>query len=303
VEGETVLRILHRPVLLKASLRLLNVSDGVYVDGTVGSGGHSLGILNRLGRGFLIGLDQDPLALEIARPILETTGKEFYLHSKNFRHIKQVLKEHRVKRIQGIILDLGVSQMQLADPERGFSYRPGTPLDMRMNPSEGRSAAWYLRHLPEERLGWVFSEYGEISWARRLARAVVHLRESGRDFEDAADLLEAIRLAAPKSAYLRKNPRSQVFMALRILVNDELGALDEILDILPAIMAPAGRSAILSYHSLEDRRVKQAFLGWQKRGLGKVMKPFPVMLTREEAKSFPEGRSVRLRAFEWKSDE
>jgi 16S rRNA (cytosine1402-N4)-methyltransferase len=303
VKEETVLRVLHRPVLMKASVAFLKVADGVYVDGTVGTGGHSLGVLNRLREGMLIGLDEDAEALEIARPILETTGKEFYLYHRNFRHLKAVLRERRMDRVEGILLDLGVSQMQLANPERGFSFRAESGLDMRMNRSGKRSAGWYLGHLQEERLAWVFSEYGEIPWARRLARAIVWSREAGRRFEDAGDLLEVIRRATPRTAYRRKDPRAQVFMALRILVNDELGALEEALDAMPEVMSPGGRCVVLSYHSLEDRRVKQAFLGWQKNGLGRVLKPFPMMLTREEAASFPQGRSVRLRAFEWRSDE
>ncbi|MHA2620711.1 MAG: 16S rRNA (cytosine(1402)-N(4))-methyltransferase RsmH [bacterium JZ-2024 1] len=294
-----MLKVLHRPVFMKPVLSFLKVQRGIYVDATVGTGGHSLGILHRLEEGRLIALDQDLEALETARPILETTRKEFRLYHKNFRYLREVLHAEGVSRVTGILFDLGVSQLQLSDPERGFSYQPGGRLDMRMNEKARRSASWYLRHLPEERLVWVFSEYGEIAWARTLTRAIIRLRNSGCRFETADDLLEAIRTGVPPGLRKRKDPRPQVFMALRILVNDELGALDETLDFLPEVMATGGRTVFLTYHSLEDRRVKRAYLRWRDCGLGRILKPFPLMMTREEAKGFPQARSARLRAFEW----
>lgn len=294
-----MLKVLHRPVMMKEVLKFLDVGEGVYVDATVGTGGHSLGILNRLKKGFLIGMDQDEEALKTARPILETTGKEFFLYYENFRHLKRVLRQHGVSRINGLLVDLGVSQMQLADPERGFSFRAGARLDMRMSHKVKRPARWYLEHLPEQRLARVFSEHGEIQWAKRLARTIVRMRNSGYRFEDAGELVEAIRRAVPKGARQRKDPRPQVFQAMRILVNDELGALEELLDTVPEVMATGGRTVILSYHSLEDRLVKRALLHWEKEGLGRILKPFPVMMSREEVSGFPQARSVRLRAFSW----
>ncbi len=292
-------QLLHKPALLREVIDALEVERGVFVDATVGTGGHALAILHRLKEGLLVGLDRDPEMLRIAEPVLRTTGKAFLLVQANFRDLKRVLEERNIPRVDGLLADLGVSLPQLLSAERGFSFRGDAPLDMRMNPEEGKPASWYLYHLPVSELERVFRELGEIPWARRLAETIERMRMEGFSFQRAQHLVEAVRRAMPKRWRKKIHPATQAFMAIRILVNEELEALDALLAQLPEVLRPGARVVILSYHSLEDRRVKRAFKEWARKGRAVLRKPFPLMADWETRQALPQSRSVRLRALRW----
>jgi len=256
----------HRPVLLAKALELLDPRPAsVIVDGTVGGGGHAAAILDRSAPdGRLIGLDRDEEALEAASQRLAPYGDRARLIHSSFRSLSAVLKELDIPRVDGVLLDLGVSSHQLDEVRRGFRFggRAATdaarvPLDMRMDPKAQTTAAGLLARLPEAGLERCFREYGELPGARRLARAIVDRRKT-RPLETAADLLELIRETGV-GRRRRHNPATLVFQALRIAVNDELAALEEGLAVAIEALRPTRRIVVLSYHSLEDRIVKNVF--------------------------------------------
>jgi 16S rRNA (cytosine1402-N4)-methyltransferase len=255
----------HQPVLLDECLALLGPGGepgALVVDGTVGTGGHAEAILARTAPdGRLIGLDRDAEALRIASRRLARFGERVALVHASFRDLAAVLAARGAARVHAVLLDLGMSSLQLDAPERGFRFAEAdaetTPLDMRMDPSAGASAADLLRDADEATLARWFAEYGELPGARRLARAIVAERRE-RPLRTAADLLRVVR-AARVGGGRRHHPGTLVFQALRLAVNDELGALEAALEQAPAVLLPGGRLLVIAYHSLEDRAVKRAF--------------------------------------------
>jgi 16S rRNA (cytosine1402-N4)-methyltransferase len=252
-----VSEFVHEPVLSREVVEILRPAPGtLLLDCTLGGGGHSLLFLERGAR--VIGIDRDPRALAAANARLARFGEAFRAVRADFRDARNVLDALGIAEVDGALADLGVSSPQLDDPARGFSFsRPG-PLDMRMG-GEGEALADLLRRVDERELARILREYGEEPFARPVARAVKRAVEKEPGL-DTARLAEVVAGAIPRRAWPRKiHPATRTFQALRIAVNDELGALAAFLDGLPRLLAPGGRAAVISFHSLEDRRVKERF--------------------------------------------
>lgn len=300
--------IRHRPVLLREVLEFLSPErGGLYFDGTLGDGGHSEAILEAGADARVIGVDQDPEALEVAARRLARFGDRLELVQANFAEAVSEVREP----LSGALLDLGVSSRHLDVEARGFSFRPGTPLDMRMAGSSSGlpTAADLLNELPEGELADLFYRYGEERRSRRLAAAIVAQRRVAR-FETSDDLLAVLeRVFGPR---LEASDRARLFQALRIAVNDELGVLERVLPALRDRLGEGGVFVVLSYHSLEDRLVKDAFRDWSRscicppafpvcrcRGepLGEVLTRRPIFASAEEVAANPRARSARLRAW------
>ena len=243
----------HQPVLLEEAIRALMVStDGTYVDGTFGRGGHSARILETLSpRGSLLALDQDPEAAAVAQQLMQQDAR-FSFRSVNFRALPDCVTPGS---LQGVLLDLGVSSPQLDDPERGFSFSHDGPLDMRMNPSAGQSAAAWLAAVKEADLAKILKEFGEERFARRIAAAIVAARDEA-PIERTGQLAEIVAAANPKWEQ-HKHPATRSFQAIRLQVNGELDALRSVLSASVNALAPGGRLVVISFHSLEDRIVKR----------------------------------------------
>jgi 16S rRNA (cytosine1402-N4)-methyltransferase len=255
---------LHTPVLVKEVVKcLVHFPEGTYVDGTAGGGGHSEAIVERLaGRGRLVCLDRDPDAVNLCRRRLNPFYNVCVIRA-NFADLDEVMKDLNLKRVEGVLLDLGMSSYQLEKSGRGFSFSREEPLDMRMNPENMLTAGHLVNDLPARDLEKIFKDYGEETRARSIARAIVHAREKG-PIETASRLADVIDAAYPKSRRNRfRHPATRSFQALRIAVNRELQSLDTFLDKIPSLLSTGGRLIVLSYHSLEDRRVKQAMAGWE----------------------------------------
>jgi 16S rRNA (cytosine1402-N4)-methyltransferase len=247
----------HETVLGKEVVELLRPGPGrLLLDGTLGGGGHALLLLDAGAR--VIGLDRDPRAVAAARARLARFGEAFRAARADFRDARNVLDAMGIAAVDGALVDLGVSSPQLDQAERGFSFsRPG-PLDMRMS-GEGETLAELLRRVGERELARILREYGEEPFARPIARAVKRVVDAGEPL-DTSRLAEVVAGAIPRRAWPRRiHPATRTFQALRIAVNDELGALAAWLDALPALLAPGGRAAAISFHSLEDRMVKERF--------------------------------------------
>ncbi|MGY4878100.1 16S rRNA (cytosine(1402)-N(4))-methyltransferase RsmH [Vreelandella aquamarina] len=245
----------HTSVLLHGAVdALVQNADGVYLDGTFGRGGHSRLILERLSQhGRLMALDRDPQAIEAGQAI---SDDRFTLIQRDFARLGEVAREQGVHgQLSGILLDIGVSSPQLDDPSRGFSFMRDGPLDMRMDPSQGESAAGFLARASEAEIARVFKTYGEERFAKRLARAVVS-RRSTKPFTHTLDLAEVLKTAHPAWEKGR-HPATKAFQGLRIFINGELEQLDAALEEALEALAPGGHLVVISFHSLEDRRVKR----------------------------------------------
>lgn len=250
----------HLPIMLNEVLDALSIkSDGIYVDGTFGRGGHSRAILNQLTTGHLVVFDQDERAIETAQKLsLEYPNKMTIIQS-NFEHLNEKLDEYNIKGIDGVLLDLGVSSPQFDDPSRGFSYRFDTRLDMRMNLNQSLDAYQVVNQYPFEKLMYIFQVYGEEKFAKQIARKIEKQREI-KPIETSFELVDIIRSAYPSKVLKQKgHPAKQVFQAIRIEVNQELEVLKSVLDQAVNRLNPDGRLVILTFHSLEDRIVKQFF--------------------------------------------
>ena len=250
----------HVPVLLEECLEGLAIRpDGIYLDGTAGGAGHSREIARRLTTGRLISLDQDPDAVEVATQRLQ--GLPAQVVQRNFRYAPQVLDELGIPFLDGALLDLGVSSHQLDDAERGFSYRADAPLDMRMSQS-GPTAADLVNNLDREELTRVLRDYGEEPYAWQIAGKILQRRETS-PIRTTLELADTVASALPPAVRRKdKNPARRSFQALRIAVNGELDALNEGLDGIFGRLAPGGRLAVITFHSLEDRLVKNKFRRW-----------------------------------------
>ena len=250
----------HVPVLYNEVMDALDIkADGIYVDGTLGGGGHSSGICERLSeKGTLIGVDRDTAALEAAGERLKDYAcQRVYLHT-NYSDV-EAIKEAAGGKVDGILLDLGVSSFQLDTAERGFSYMHDAPMDMRMNEDDAFTAYQVVNEYSEQELARIIKEYGEEKWASRIAKFIVSERKL-KPVETTGELVEIIKKAIPAAARREgPHPAKRTFQAIRIEVNAELEHLKRALDTLPDILAPGGRLAIITFHSLEDRMVKVAF--------------------------------------------
>jgi len=296
----------HRPVLIDQCLRVLNPQPGqTFVDCTLGFAGHSAEILARLGpSGLLVATDLDPLNLPRATEKLEALRLPFVAHQGNFAGLSAVLAAAGVGQVDGLLADLGMSSMQVDDPERGFSFMRDGPLDMRMDRSRGRTAAELLNTLPEAELAAAFTELGDEPEAEKIAAGIADHR-SAKPFERTTELRAVIEAAAPVTPILgpgfgsaRKQvmlPTTRVFQTLRILVNRELANLSQLLRVLPTILKPGGVVAIISFHSGEDRLVKTAFRDGLRAGIYSAASDDPIRPSDEEKLDNPRSRSAKLR--------
>jgi len=282
----------HVPVLLDEVLAWLDPRPGqVLVDGTLGGGGHARALLQRVGpEGRIVGLDRDPAAIERATATL--AGTPTTLVHADFRDLPEVLAQLDLSSVDGVLLDLGLSSDQLEDPQRGFSFSTEGPFDLRFDPTCGEPAWRLVNRLDERRLAQLIHEFGEERYSRRIARAVVR-RRSEKPIRTAAELAELVRRCVPRSPSTRRlDPATRTFQALRIAVNHELESLDAALARVPDCLAPGGRFAVISFHSLEDRRVKQAFRDDERL---EVLTRKPVRPRSEEVQHNPRARSAKLR--------
>jgi len=302
----------HRTVLLDAAVEALSIKpEGVYVDGTFGRGGHSTLILKALDqKGRLIAFDKDLAAIDVAKKLFDQDSR-FAIYHESFADLKKIVEQHNlVGRIDGVLLDLGVSSPQLDEADRGFSFMKDGPLDMRMDQARGLSAAEWLAQVEESDLVTVLKEYGEEKFAKRIARAIVEQRDKA-PLTTTSELAALVEKATPVRDR-HKHPATRTFQAIRIYINRELVDLDEVLASVIDVLAPGGRLVVISFHSLEDRRVKQ-FMKRESQGpklpkklpiahvetqgrlrlVGKAIKP-----SDEEVKENPRARSAVMRIAE-----
>ncbi len=292
-------QVSHVPVLLKEAIDFLAVRrGGTYIDATVGLGGHSYEIAKRLGApGHLIGLDKDPAALEIAREKLAPHQPDWPEVTLLNRSFAEIAKGQDPATVDGILADIGVSSLQLDNAARGFSFQAEGPLDMRMDPHSERTAEQVVNHLDERQLADVIYEFGEERRSRRIARAICR----SRPIRSTAHLADVISAAARpmNQAERRIHPATRTFQALRIFVNRELDDLKALLEAAPQILKPGGRIVVISFHSLEDRIVKDAFRGSANQDTYyRVLTKKPVTASEEESDRNPRARSAKLRAAE-----
>jgi 16S rRNA (cytosine1402-N4)-methyltransferase len=289
---------MHEPVMVDEVLEQLSPArGGVFVDCTVGLGGHARALL-QAGATRLVGLDRDQAALARAAVTLQEFGDRVDLVHADYRGLVDVLGARGIDGVDGLLADLGVSSLQLDEAGRGFSFRRDEPLDMRMDRSSGMTAAEALAGVDEQTLADVIYRYGEERYSRRIARAIVAAR--GREpLATTGRLAEVVRRAVPRRGFSRIDPATRTFQALRIWVNGELEGLDAFLTAAAGRLRPGGRMAIISFHSLEDRVVKHTFRDLQQRGEGVTVRTRrPLVPTPEEIERNPRARSAKLRAVE-----
>ncbi|MGA7575094.1 MAG: 16S rRNA (cytosine(1402)-N(4))-methyltransferase RsmH [Terriglobales bacterium] len=305
----------HVPVLLKEAIDFLAVKrGGIYVDATVGLGGHSYEIARRLGaEGHLIGFDKDPAALgraafslqssafsestdELAAGGGQRAGLDWPVVTLIHGSFAELANREPRTAYDGILADLGMSSLQLSDPARGFSFQAEGPLDMRMNPMSGETAEQVVNHIDERELADVIYEFGEERRSRRIARAIVR----SRPIRTTKQLVEVVSAAARSmnQKHERIHPATRTFQALRIFVNHELDDLKALLESAPGVLKPGGRLVVISFHSLEDRIVKDAFREGAKQGWYGLLTKKPLMASEEEKDRNPRSRSAKMRAAE-----
>ncbi len=304
----------HVSVLLEECLEGLNIKpDGIYVDGTLGGAGHSSRIAAKLTTGRLIGIDRDPVALKAAGERLKPYGDRVTLVHSNFCEIRQVLQDLGIEAVDGILLDLGVSSPQLDDGERGFSYMADAPLDMRMDRGDSLTAHAVVNTWSQEELKRILYDYGEERYAPQIAAAICRRREE-KPIETTLELCDIIRSAMPAAALREKqHPAKRSFQAIRIAVNDELGSVEKVMKDAVSCLAPGGRLAIITFHSLEDRIVKCGMANAAKgctcppnfpvcvcgkKPQVKVLTRKPIVSGDEELERNPRARSAKLRICE-----
>ena len=304
----------HVSVLLEECIEGLNIKpDGIYVDGTLGGAGHSSRIAEKLTTGRLIGIDRDPVALKAAGERLAPFGDRVRLVHSNFCELDKALDDLGITGVDGILLDLGVSSPQLDDGQRGFSYMVDAPLDMRMNGQDSLDAKQIVNHWSYEELTRILYDYGEERFAPRIAAAICKRREE-KEIETTLELVDIIRGAMPASALREKqHPAKRSFQAIRIAVNDELGSVERVMQKAIPCLNPGGRLAVITFHSLEDRIVKQAMAEAAKgctcppefpvcvcgkKPRVKLITRKPIVSGEEELERNPRARSAKLRICE-----
>ncbi len=303
----------HIPVLLNECIEGLNIkSDGIYVDGTLGGAGHSKVILEKLSeKGLLIGIDRDTEALEAANNKLKHYNNIKYIHG-NHDNIKKILFDLSIEKVDGILLDLGVSSYQLDEKSRGFSYIGNNDLDMRMDKTQEKTAKTIVNNYSEEELIRILFEYGEEKFARNIARNICKQREISK-IETTADLVKIIENSIPRSKQKDGHPGKRTFQAIRIEVNDELEPLRKTVKDCIEALKSGGRLCIITFHSLEDRAVKEAYIDaigkcicpkdlpyciCNNKSLGNVVNKKPILASNEELKLNSRSQSAKLRIFE-----
>jgi 16S rRNA (cytosine1402-N4)-methyltransferase len=290
----------HVPVLLEESLQFLNVKPGAtVVDATLGLGGHSSAIVRRLGpQGRLIAFDRDPQAMELAKARLAAVADELGVQMPQVEFVPRAFSSAKdviaPGSLDGLLADFGVSSLQLDAASRGFSFRADGPLDMRMDARSELTAEQVVNQADEEDLANLIYEFGEERRSRRIARAIVR----ARPIETTGELARVISAAAPPMKGEGIHPATRTFQAIRIRVNDELGEIRSLLESAGSLLKPGGRVALISFHSLEDRLVKDAFREAARRGEFAVLTKKPVTATDEEARRNPRSRSAKMRAAE-----
>lgn len=305
----------HVSVLLEETVEHLNIkADGIYVDGTLGGAGHAYQICKRLGAGGrLIGIDQDGEAIRTSAERLKEFGDKVTIVKSNYVNMKQILQDLGIQRVDGIVLDLGVSSYQLDNADRGFSYMEDAPLDMRMDREQGTSAKEIVNTYPESELFRIIKEYGEERFAKNIARNIVKAR-SDKEIETTLELVDIIRRSMPAKARNGKgHPAKRTFQAIRIECNRELEVLREALDDMVDLLSDHGRICIITFHSLEDRMVKSNFRKNENPctcppdfpvcvcgniSKGKVITRKPILPSEEEREGNPRSKSAKLRVFE-----
>jgi 16S rRNA (cytosine1402-N4)-methyltransferase len=284
---------MHTPVLLAETLEYLAIRpDGIYLDCTAGLGGHTGAIAERLATGIVIANDRDAESLERARQNTANVAERVRYHQGRFSALKAALAEFGIFRVDGLLADLGVSRFQLTEPGRGFSILADGPLDMRMDQSQGITAADLVNHSAEKALADLIYQLGEERRARRIARAIVRTRP----IRSTLHLADVVERAAPRTG--RLHPATRTFMALRLAVNDEQGELDRLLAAAPELVKPGGRMVVISFMSLEDRKVKEAFRALGRAAQAIILTKHPVQPSEEEVRQNPASRSAKLRARE-----
>lgn len=303
----------HKPVLLKECIDGLNIKpDGIYVDGTIGGAGHSLEIVKRLSeKGLLIGIDRDEEALRAAKEKLKDFNNVKYIHG-NHDDIHRLLLEEGIENVDGILLDLGVSSYQLDEKNRGFSYIENARLDMRMDKTQELDAEYVINNYTEEQLFKIISEYGEERFAKNIARNICKARKSSK-IETTGELVEIIKESIPKSKQNDGHPAKRTFQAIRIEVNNEIKPLYNTVIDSGKMLNEGGRLVIITFHSLEDRAVKQAYIELQGKctcpkdlpycicnytSYGKIITKKPILPTKEEQEENSRSKSAKLRIFE-----
>jgi len=285
----------HTPVLLEEVLEWLRIRpDGIYVDATLGAAGHSEAIAARLDSGRLISLDQDALALQIGQERLAKFGSKVNCVLSPFSRIAEVVHELGIPKVDGVLADLGVSSMQLDRPERGFSFREAGPLDMRMSDAEELTADEIVNRWPEKELADLLYRGADEHDSRRIARAIMR----ARPIRDTAHLATVVAGARKQWGRQKLHPATKTFLALRIAVNRELEALGQFLFRTPATMNSGARFVLLTYHSGEDRMVKEAFKEGERQGTLKIMTKHVIRPSEEEERANPRSRSAKLRCAE-----
>lgn len=305
----------HTSVLLEETIDQLNIRpDGIYVDGTLGGGGHSSEILKHLTEGgMLIGIDQDEAAIRAASERLAVFGGKAAIYRKNYCEIQEVLAEAGIGQVNGIVLDLGVSSYQLDEAERGFSYREDAPLDMRMDRRQELTARDIVNQYEEGALYRVIRDYGEDRFAKNIAKHIVQARQK-KPIETTGELTEIIKAAIPARVRATGgHPSKRTFQAIRIELNRELDVLEQSIDRMIEALAPGGRLCIITFHSLEDRIVKVKFRENEnpcicppdfpvcvcgKKSRGHVVTRKPILPAEEELEKNPRAQSAKLRVFE-----
>jgi 16S rRNA (cytosine1402-N4)-methyltransferase len=287
----------HKTVLLKEAIDYLNVDKGkTYVDATLGGGGHAAEIIKR--GGIVLGIDGDEDALEFVKKNLQFPISNFQLRlaKGNFKDIDKIAKDNNIKKVSGVVFDLGVSSHQLESAERGFSFMKDGPLDMRMDRDLSVKAEGLINILTEKELIELFEKYGEEGFARFIAKGIVRDRKIN-PIRTTTELVEIVKRVVPKFK-TDINPATKVFQALRIAINDELNSLKESLPKAYELLNKGGRISVITFHSLEDRIIKHQFKDWEDLGLGKVITKKPVIPTNEELNENRRARSSKLRVFE-----
>ena len=289
----------HLPVMVEEVVSLFGEANPkVVVDGTIGLGGHAEALLKALHVSLLVGMDGDNHALALARERLSCFGDRVTLMHKPYCEMEDVLKGLGHEQVGGVLLDLGLSSLQVEDAERGFSFVADGPLDMRMDREDEFSAWNVVNGYSQEELERVIRDYGEERWARRIALKIVEARRIST-LNTTAELAELVANTIPRKFHPRRiHPATRTFQAIRMEVNNELGCLENLLESIPSILEPGGRVVVISFHSLEDRLVKRAFREMEDRGLGRRITKRPLRPTEEEVAANPRARSAKLRCFE-----
>ncbi len=291
---------MHKPVMCREIVEYLKIEEGdCILDATIGTGGHSKAILKTIGeKGRLIGIDRDLDSLLFAKSNLASYSSNLTLVHDDFRNLDKILKDLKIKSVDGMLFDLGISSFQLDDPQRGFSFRTDAPLDMRMDKNSYISAYELINNLSEEELSSILKTFGEERWHNRIARFLVEER-SKNPIATTGQLVRLVSKAIPHHRHFIKiHPATRTFQAIRIAVNRELEALEVALDKAVEFIKPTGRICVISFHSLEDRIVKRKFKLLFREGIANIITPKPVRPRIEEMNVNPRSRSGKLRVME-----